>query len=817
MVERTLEKLKKLRGMPANEMAYRIRDRLRCETDRLRFHWNGVGTPEESFSDKHGFSFKQYLQEGPAQRFYLPAIPEEREGLKEFANTYFPEWREKAVEEAERLRQHRVELLGYGEIELGRDIDWHQDPITGQIWPRRYWADYDLVRDAGAGDPKVIHELNRHQHLPRLAKAYFLTGEEKYAREAIEQIKTWIAQNPPGSGINWHSSLEISLRVLSWLWTLFFILPAESFDEDAALSIGGSLLAQLDHVHRYPSVFSSPNTHLIGEATALFIGGLIFSECKHAPAWQKQGASLLIAEMKKQILREGIHGELSSYYHCYTLDFYLQALILASRNRFSFPNRVWRRSSRMLDFLMHLTRPDGSIPLLGDDDGGRALALNQTNYRSFRDGLCTGAVLFHRPDYKHQAGEFCEETFWMLGEPAWQTYLFLEKTPPLESSASFPAAGYFIQRSDWSNLASHLIFDCGGIGIINGGHGHADSLSVVLSAGGKELLVDPGTYTYNTAPEWRNFFRSTVAHNTALVDGQDQSEAGETFRWRQVAQSRRVKQLADAGIEYIEGEHNGYERLPQQVVHRRRLLYCKPDYWMVIDDFRGEGKHNFDLYYHFSPDAKLSFDGSDRLKPGMEIRALVPGAGLRLFLCASVPLKAEIVSGQSTPIQGWVSSRYGKKKPALTLRVSFCSPVPAAIVSILVPFVADSGSPASWQDQKSCEISGLKACEQAIACTVKNQSRNDLMVFSLRDSELEVSDCKMRGELFWLHTDRDILKQFFALNAHSLEYNGQTVFQNSDPMDFVWHEICEETEAANVEPAELEMGEMVYVRDMRNC
>ena len=829
MNKRTVEKLKRLRRMTAGEITYRMRDKLRSEADRVRFRLNSVGEAEENLSRFFSSfspadvrdSFKQYLQEGPAQRFYLPGMPEERERLKIFVAGYFPDWRKRAVEEAERLCQHRVELLGYGEIELGREINWHQDPVTGQAWPRRYWADYDLVHDATAGDPKSVHELNRHQYLPRLAKTYFLTGEEKYAREAVEQIQSWIAQNPPACGIHWHSSLEIGLRVISWLWTIFFLLPSESLDEDAARSMGGSLLAQLDHISRYPSVFSSPNTHLLGEATALLIGGLIFSECKRARAWRQLGASLLVQEMDKQVSPEGVHAELSSYYHCYALDFYLQALVLAKRNQFSFPNEIWERLGCMMDFLQYLTRPDGLIPLLGDEDGGRALALGQTSYRSFRDALCAGAVLFFRPDFKHQAGEFCEETLWMLGEPAWNTYVFLKSIPPLRLNASYPAAGYFILRSDWSRLASHLVFDCGGMGMINGGHGHADSLSIVLSVGGKELLADPGTCTYNAAPEWRTFFRSTRAHNTALVDGRDQSEMGETFRWNQIAQSRVVKQLTRAGIEYVEGEHNGYTRLPQGVVHRRRLLYCKPDYWVVVDDFRGEGEHSFDLYYHFGPEVEISFGGCDGFKQELELHAQVPGGGLRVFLCASAPLKAEIVRGQSAPIQGWVSRRYGEKRPALTLRVTFCSPVPAAIVSILVPFVAGSDQPASRQDREGCEVSGLAAGEQVVACAVKKQSRKDLMVFSTQDSELEVSDCKMRGELFWLRTDGDVLKQLFAVNARSLEYNGQTFLANSDPVDYGWNEATEETESAEkteeAESAERnEVGEMAYVRDMRD-
>src|SRR5262249_16334547 len=149
---------------------------------------------------------------------------------------------------------------------------------------------------------------------------------------------------------------------------------------------------------------------LIGEATALFIAGVLFPELPRAGGWREFGATTLVEAMQRQISTDGVYREPSSYYHCYTTDFYLHVLALARANRIRFPEWVWECFSRMLDFVMHLTRPNGCIPLLGDDDGGRALALASENYVSYRDGLCSGSVLFHRPDFKYQAREFSEES-----------------------------------------------------------------------------------------------------------------------------------------------------------------------------------------------------------------------------------------------------------------------------------------------------------------------------------------------------------------------------------------------------------------------
>ncbi len=759
-MSQAVHKLKRLSAMGPHELAHRFREKSYAELERI-----GVGTRPLEAPD--GLGFKNYLAGAPSRRFYSS----NGEGIREFVQKNFPSWIERAVSEAETLCRHQVELFSHAPVQLGHEIDWHKDPLTGQIWERRFWTDYRLDHDSAGRDPKTIHELNRHQHLPRLAKAYLLTGDERYAGEAVAQLNSWIEQNPPGLGINWQSSLEIGIRAISWFWTLFLLLPSRSLDEASAECIGVSLLAQLEHVYRYTSVFSSPNTHLIGEAAALFIGGLVFADQKRPAAWMERGASLLAKEAENQVLDDGVYGELSSYYHCYALDFYLQALALAQRNQFHFSEGVRNKVCGMLQFLMHLTRPDGTIPLLGDDDGGRALALGGKSYRSFNDALCLGAVLFRRTDFKHQAGAFCEDTLWLLGEDAWQIHGLLKSKPPEETQSFYPHAGYSIQRSGWGPLDSHLIFDCGGLGMLAGGHAHADALSVVLFSGGRELLVDPGTFVYNGAPEWRNHFRSTRSHNTVTIDGADQAVTNGTFRWKTKLSCGRARVPVWPALEYVEAEHDGYLRMPGGVIHRRRLLRIQSGYWIIADDFRGSGNHTFDFNYHFAPGVEVS-----SLKQDDELVARVDGAGLLLGLYASQPLQKELVRGRTAPIGGWVSAGYGEKKPSSTLRATLLGPPPAAAITLLAPFqTALNGSPHPVARRLQVDDG------RAIACAYAHHGFEDLVIFSIGAGEICVAGFRMLGEFFWLRTEGGFLKQVVAIRACSLSHDGRNVFRRSEP------------------------------------
>ena len=812
--ERPMGKLARLRAMTAREIGYRLRERIMIEAERAQVRlWPALNPAAKYVPNGSlrrllcpGSSCVSYLEQVFATRFYLPSA--DRESVCQFVRSQFPEWMEKASTEADAICRHNVDLLGYGRVELGTTINWSQDPITGTVWPRRFWADYDPVHETAYGDSKTIHELNRHQHILRLGKAFYLAGDERYATEAIAQIESWIEQNPEGTGINWQSSLEIAIRVLSWLWTIFFILPSRAFTEDFARRVTRSLLAQLRHVYRYPSTYTSPNTHVIGEAAVLFIAGSLFEGIKEAGKWRDFGADLLNREIGRQVLSDGVYGELSTYYHCYAVDFYLQALVLARRNRFEFSREVSIKVEQMLEFVMHVTRPDGSIPLLGDDDGGRALALDQKDYRFYLDGICLGALLFTRPDFKRQAGAFREEAFWLFGREAWCAYEALGTTVPSGDSHSFPTAGYFVQRSGWEKGDSHLVFDSGGLGLSTGGHGHADALSLVLFSGGREMLVDPGTAVYNAAPKWRSFFRSSRAHNTVVVDEQEQSEPAGTFQWQTRAQARVCTHFSLGELEYVEGEHDGYGRLSSPVSHKRRLLYCKPEYWIVVDELRGSGSHTFDFHYHFSPELVLDvLDVRSTQDKPFEIVAHAQDSGLLFFFDATSSLRAAVVRGQNAPIQGWVSSRYGVKQPASVLCANVECSLPLLAATIMAPLQMNGESFASLAVRRET------VADCALSYSITHGHHMDFLIVPVTGSETEIEGLKLQGELFWLRTSGGTPHQLLGIGVRRIVQQKTVLFDGLQPAERILASFFED----RIVIQDGTTKDKVYVRDLRDC
>ena len=593
-----------------------------------------------------------------------------------------PEARSRVLDAAQTLLEGRFDLLGYRGLRFGDPLDWHLDPVSGLRAPLTHWSRVDPLDASIVGDSKVTWELNRHQWLVRLAQAYRFTGEERYAATVARHLAAWLEANPRGRGINWASSLEVAFRLIAWSWTLHLLRGASALTDRLRTRVLESCRAHAAHVERYLSYYFSPNTHLTGEALGLVYASVVLEGLPEAARWSRVGRTILDRECLQQILPDGTYFEQSTCYQRYTAEIYLHYLLLARARGLELAPEVRERIARLLDALLTLCRPDQRMPQIGDADGGWLLPLDVRAPDDARGILSTAAVLLRRPEYAWAAGGLAPETVWLVGPAAFDAFDGLRPAPPAdEPSRVLPEGGYVVMRSDWSREADQVVFDVGPLGCpFSSGHGHADLLSVQCTLRGRPYLVDPGTFKYTGDPaDRRTHFRSSAAHSTVEVDGVGQAAPAGPFSWRRRPSARLVSWHHDAVLDVAQGEHRAYEELPGSVVHRRTIVLVKGGFCAVVDDLLGSGEHRLDVRFQFAP-MPLSVDGE-----GWAIAGEAGGARLFVRAFGTAPIRATVAEGATDPHRGWVSGDYGRLTPAPLLTYTVTGPLPARLVTLLLP------------------------------------------------------------------------------------------------------------------------------------
>ncbi len=671
-------RLERLRQMTLGELALRSRQEASKWLDRMAYAEPAPARPAPSptagGADVGLSSFFEGANDDAAAELVSARLPEARDAL---------------LGKASALLEGRFDLLGHHGLSFGEPIDWRLDPVSGRRAPRLHWSRIDPLDVEQVGDSKVVWELGRMQWLVTLGQAYRLTGAAPCAARFASTVRDFIRANPPGLGIHWTSSLECALRIIAWSWALALFRGAPSLTPDLTAEIVESIDEHARHVERYLSTAFSPNTHLTGEALGLVYAGLILPWAAPARRWLTRGLAILVEESERQILPDGIYFEQATAYQRYTAEIGLHLLILARRSDLAVPEPVAVRLQRLLDALVALRRPDGTLPLIGDADGGWLLPLAPRAADDARGVFAVAAVLFGRPDYAWAAGGLAPEVAWMFGSAGVAAFDALDPAPPAASaSRHFKDGGCAVMASGWNRDAHQLVFDVGPLGCpVSGAHGHADLLSIQCSAFGEPFVVDPGTYVYTGSPKWRNFFRSTAAHATVVVDGVGQADPTGPFGWRDRPAARLRHWLSTGTFDFADALHDAYLRLPDPVVHRRRILFVKPRYWIVVDDLAGAAEHRVELRLPFAP-LPVTLD------PWPWVRARGrSGRGLLARVFGPSPLAVAIHEGETEPIEGWVSADYGRREPAPTVVHTAVARLPLRILTLLVPIANAADAP----------------------------------------------------------------------------------------------------------------------------
>ncbi len=776
-----LEKIKKLKGRSWSEIRTRGKQTLSAYSEQIGLKgkiptddelrkllvrsdfFNDIVTADELYT--------KFFEVG--NRNFFPAFIDKENTTALFLDTFGSQTVAKFVEDAKKLCEDKFDLLGYKDLDFGDPVDWHYEPVSDIQAPMQHWKLFDDLETEGTGDRKIVWEANRHQHFFTLGIAYLQTKDERFAAAFVRHLDGWMEQNPPGMGINWASSLEISFRAMSWLWAFHLFKDSQSFTPGVFRKALKYLFAHGTHIEQYLSTYYSPNTHLTGEALGLYYLGTQLPFLERASHWRKIGRKILLEELDKQILPDGVYFEQTTWYQRYTADFYLHFLILHKLNNEKIsPKKSAKLDTKvqsLLDFMMFATRPDGTTPIIGDDDGGRVLPQTDSASDNFRGTLSVGAVLFKRGDYKYVSKDVSQELFWLLGEEGMKIYDFLESYYPENNSKAFKDGGYFVMRDGWSETDNYLLFDAGEIGSHNGGHGHADTLGFELAVAGKTMLIDPGTYTYHESKELRDSFRSSSAHNTLSIDDESSSQFGGKFSWQTKAVPLVKSWLSFDRFDFVEASHDGYQRLKNSPAeHTRSILFLRNEYWIMRDFVNTAGGHKYRQNFHFPPEARLT---TSKTLGGKEFLSEndSEGNGFGLFTFGD--------NGSWQEKEGWISRIYGKREKAPFYQYQSEGSGPQEFFTFMIPRETGDPEPEVIESQ----LTGGRAF------IVKYRDYQDLFVFADGDGQLirtEFFDTDFRFLWARLSAGDELPEEFVLVDGNHFNLNSRVVIEHSNPISF---------------------------------
>jgi hypothetical protein len=585
---------------------------------------------------------------------------------------------------ADKVLENRIILGGVPEVFVGEGVNW---------------------RDPPQGDMQWVWTLNRHEWFPLLFQAYTESGDGRYADKVIELILDWLSKNPPParrdeSSAGWRL-MEVGMRMyLSWIpaFGLLFNLP--SLTDEAKVKI---LRGICDHA-RFLSLFRTNRNHLVRESIGLAYVGVYFSEFKESSRWREIAFSRLAQELPKQFNHDGSHIEMATAYQWLVVTEFQYLYDLLESAKQSLPQQdltAWLE--KMYHYLAHVVRPNYTFPQIND-------GFTDPNY-----------TLLHKLS---QAGDKLKRgDFVYVGTEG------REGMRPSGTSVAFRDAGVYVMRSGWGKDARYLFFDAGPYG---GPHGHEDKLSIEVYGYGQPFIVDPGTYTYDWKDPFRTYFVSSLSHNVVTVDGKSQVR-----RWDRrsmtpaPAEGNYATWISCPEYDYAAASYeNGYgdysanpseDAIIDRVIHRRQILFIKPDYWLMVDELEGDRPHHYTLLFQAPPGIAAKV----RREKRVVLSSPENGACLEIIPMNPEHLEVKCVSGSEAPIRGWYAgSGYHSKWPSPTVALAHQQNRAARLITLLYPSLA-------WREGEPIAMSPIELHGgEGIAVVIESPLGSDYVMLS---------------------------------------------------------------------------------------
>ena len=503
------------------------------------------------------------------------------------------------IESADNISDSRFQYFFNEFKSLGDKPDWFLNPFTGSRGDgKSHWCDIADF-DNRVGDIKFIWEPSRFAWAYTLARAYNFTSDEKYADRFWQLFESWLENNPPNTGSNYMCGQECAIRVMAMCFALFVFFKSEASSKIRIEKLFKAIVLHAERIEKNISFAISTSTnHSITEAAGIYTVGLLFPFLKKSYKWKNKGRKILIQEGLKQIYKDGSYIQHSMNYHRLMLQNYIWVFRLAELNAEQFPSQLTDRVKKAVEFIYQLQdEKSGRVSNYGANDGAIIMPFNSCDYLDYRPVIQSGFYLFNKTKL-YESGLWYEDLLWLFGREAVET----DVTSVTRKDLCADSGGYYTIR----NKDNFAMFRCHSF---KDRPGHSDMLTVDLWWDGVNVLRDSGSYMYNCSEKWLRYFMGSRSHNTISVDDADQMTKGNLWNWFDWTKSEVFQIENRDNIKIMSGQHYGFRRINESIVHKR-TVYSNDSYWIIVDDITGAGKHKIELNWQLAEEALKSNQNS---------------------------------------------------------------------------------------------------------------------------------------------------------------------------------------------------------------
>ncbi|MEX1071664.1 MAG: heparinase II/III family protein [Anaerolineales bacterium] len=407
--------------------------------------------------------------------------------------------------EADEIFNGQVRLFGTASRKL-------ELSLAGQL---EHWTHYHSQMPDGT-DIKPIWEAGRFGWATVLARAYWLSGEERFAEGFWKFTEQFLADNPPNKGPHWSSAQEVALRLISLAFWYSLVADSVASTSERKQRLVQSVIA---HAERIPPTLdyarAQNNNHLLSEALGLCTAAALLPDHPKATRWNELGRKYFFEGIESQIHEDGSYAQHSANYH----RLMLQLSLWANKLLKEMPLPVATKLARSTDWLLTLLDEEsGRVPNLGPNDGAYILPLSVQAFEDYRPALQAASLAF-RGGSALANGIWDEMALWFGIDPAGQRRDIENGPIRIEgkNSWAYLRAAQFQERP-----------------------GHADQLHLDLWWRGLNIAQDAGSYLYTAPQPWDNALTSARVHNTLTVSGREPMTRAGRFLWLDWAQGKVV-------------------------------------------------------------------------------------------------------------------------------------------------------------------------------------------------------------------------------------------------------------------------------------